>query len=182
MNEKSKKEKKDLTVSQVDRQNILNNPYALQEIEKAAQIQGIPFEGKRVLTKEQVAAFFDVTPRTIDNHIERNGEELRQNGYEVLRGKRLKSLKLEISKQGANETDFVTKTTVLGIFDFRAFLNVGMLIGESERARLPICVRARTGRDGRRSAAMERNEHVTRFLHIGDWQLGMTRHFFSEGV
>ena len=34
MNEKSKKEKKDLTVSQVDRQNILNNPYALQEIEK----------------------------------------------------------------------------------------------------------------------------------------------------
>jgi DNA repair exonuclease SbcCD nuclease subunit len=29
---------------------------------------------------------------------------------------------------------------------------------------------------------MERNEHVTRFLHTGDWQLGMTRHFFSEGV
>jgi len=23
---------------------------------------------------------------------------------------------------------------------------------------------------------------VTRFLHTGDWQLGMTRHFFSEGV
>ena len=21
-----------------------------------------------------------------------------------------------------------------------------------------------------------------RFLHTGDWQLGMTRHFFSEGV
>jgi hypothetical protein len=136
MSERSKKDKKDLTVSQVDRQNILNNPYALKEIEKAARIQGIPFEGKRVVTKEQVAAFFDVTPRTIDNHIKRHGEELRQNGYEVLRGKRLKSLKLEISKQGANETDFVTKTTVLGIFDFRAFLNIGMLIGESERARL----------------------------------------------
>jgi DNA repair exonuclease SbcCD nuclease subunit len=29
---------------------------------------------------------------------------------------------------------------------------------------------------------MERNEHMTRFLHTGDWQLGMTRHFFSEGV
>ncbi|MCK4487618.1 MAG: hypothetical protein KAU38_12775 [Desulfobacterales bacterium] len=23
---------------------------------------------------------------------------------------------------------------------------------------------------------------MTRFLHTGDWQLGMTRHFFSEGV
>jgi len=46
MSEKRPKEKKDLTVSQVDRQNILNNPYALQEIEKATRIKGIPFEGK----------------------------------------------------------------------------------------------------------------------------------------
>jgi len=52
MSEKSKKEKKDLTVSQIDRQNILNNPYALQEIEKATRITGIPFEGKIVLLKE----------------------------------------------------------------------------------------------------------------------------------
>ena len=43
---------------------------------------------------------------------------------------------MAILKQGDNETDFVTKTTVLGIFDFRAFLNMGMLISESERARL----------------------------------------------
>jgi len=136
MAEKSKKDNKDLTVSQVDRQNILNNPYALQEIEKATRIKGIPFEGKTVVVKEQVAAFFEVTPRTIDNYIEKFGEELRQNGYEVLRGNRLKSLKLEISRQGANETDFVTKTTILGIFDFRAFLNIGMLIGESDRARV----------------------------------------------
>ena len=136
MSEKGKNDKKDLTVSQVDRQNILNNPYALQEIENATRIKGIPFEGKTVVLKEQVAAFFEVTPRTIDNYIEKFGEELRQNGYEVLRGKRLKSLKMEISKQGDDETDFVTKTTVLGIFDFRAFLNMGMLISESERARL----------------------------------------------
>ena len=113
--------KKDLTVSQIDRQNILNNPYALQEIEKAAHIKGIPFEGKTVVLKEQVASFFEVTPRTIDNCIEKFSDELRQNGYEVLRGNRLKILKSEVLKQDANETDFVTKTTVLGIFDFRAF-------------------------------------------------------------
>jgi len=136
MSESSKKDKKDLTVSQIDRQNILNNPYALQEIERATRIKGIPFEGKTVVLKEQVSAFFEVTPRTIDNYIEKFGKELRQNGYEVLRGNRLKSLKMAISKQGDNETDFVTKTTVLGIFDFRAFLNMGMLISESERARL----------------------------------------------
>lgn len=128
---------KDLTVSQVDRQNILNNSFALKEVEKATQIGGVPFEGKRVVTKEQVATFFDVTPRTIDNYLERHGEELRQNGYEVLRGKRLAALKLEISRLGVNETDFVNiKVPQLGIFDFRAFLNIGMLIGEGERARL----------------------------------------------
>jgi hypothetical protein len=97
---------KDLTNSALDRQNILNNPYAVAEIEKAAGIRGIPFEGKTVVLKEQVAAFFEVTPRTIDNYIEKYDDELRQN------------------------------TTVLGIFDFRAFLNLSMLIVESERARL----------------------------------------------
>jgi len=127
---------KDLTNSSIHRQNILNNPYALQEIEKATHITGIPFEGKTVVLKEQVAAFFEVTPRTVDNYIEKYGEELRLNGYEVLRGMRLNTLKSAISAQGDHETDFVTKTTVLGIFDFRAFLNLAMLMVESERARL----------------------------------------------
>ena len=49
---------KDLTNSTVHRQNILNNPYALQEIEKATHITGIPFEGKTVVLKDQVAEFF----------------------------------------------------------------------------------------------------------------------------
>lgn len=127
---------KDLTASQVDRQNILNNPYALAEIGKAAGIQGIPFAGNTVLLKEQVAAFFEVTPRTIDNYIEKFGDELRQNGYVVLRGKQLKEFKLSIQENFGNESDFVTKTTVLGVFDLRSFLNLAMLIAESERARL----------------------------------------------
>ena len=127
---------KELTNSNIERQNILNNPYALKEIEKATHIQGISFEGKTVVLKEQVANFFEITPRTIENYIEKYGEELRQNGYEVLRGNRLKELKLAIFDIFGNETDFVTKTTVLGVFDFRAFLNLSMLIVESERARL----------------------------------------------
>jgi hypothetical protein len=137
MSEISKKDKKDLTVSQLDRQNILNNSYALQEIEEATRITGIPFEGKTVVLKEQVSAFFEVTPRTIDNYIEKFGDELRQNGYEVLRGNRLKIFKVSVREQGVNETDFVNiKVSQLGIFDFRAFLNIAMLITESERARL----------------------------------------------
>jgi hypothetical protein len=119
---------KDLTNSAVDRQNILNNPYALTEIEKAAGIRGIPFEGKTVVLKEQVASFFEVTPRTIDNYLERSGEELAKNGYEVLVGKRLTEFKLALRGLDDHETDFaiISKTARLGVFDFRAFLNLAM--------------------------------------------------------
>ncbi|HNP64832.1 MAG TPA: DNA-binding protein [Woeseiaceae bacterium] len=127
---------KDLTTSEIDRQNILNNPYALAEIEKAAGIQGIPFEGRTVVLKEQVASFFEVTTRTVDNYLEKFAPELGRNGYEVLRGNRLKTLKLAIQGTLGHEIDFVTKTTVLGVFDFRAFLNLAMLMTESHRAGL----------------------------------------------
>ena len=39
---------KDLTTSVIDRQNVLNNPYALAEIEKAAGLNGIVFEGRAI--------------------------------------------------------------------------------------------------------------------------------------
>jgi len=128
MGEKGKKEKKDLTVSQVYRQNILNNPYALQEIEKATRITGIPFEGKTVVLKEQISAFFEVTPRTIDNYIEKFSDELRQNGYEVIRGNRLKKFEISVYEQDVHETNFVNiKVPQLGIFSFRVFLNLGLI-------------------------------------------------------
>lgn len=129
---------KDLTTSAVDRQNILNNPYALAEIEKAAGIQGIQFEGKTVVLKEQVAAFFEVTVRTVENYLEGFAEELAKNGYEVVKGNRLKALKLAIQSLDVPETDFgnIAKTPQLGVFDFRAFLNLSMLVRESARARL----------------------------------------------
>ena len=127
---------KDLTVSNIDRQNILNNPYAVAEIQKSIGLKGIEFNGKVVLLKEQVAAFFEVTPRTIDNYLSKYEPELKENGYEVLRGNSLKKFKLTFEERGGSETDFITKTTLLGIFDFRAFLNLAMLITESERARL----------------------------------------------
>ena len=95
---------KDLTSSAVDRQNILNNRYALAEIEKAAGIRGIPFEGKTVVLKEQVAVFFEVTLRTVENYLEQNAEELARNGYEVLKGNRLKTLKLAIQGLDVPET------------------------------------------------------------------------------
>lgn len=129
---------KDLTTSVTDRQNILNNPYALSEIEKAAGMQGIPFEGKSVVLKEQVAAFFEITVRTVENYLEEFSAELARNGYEVVKGNRLKTLKSAIQSLDVPETDFgsIAKTSQLAVFDFRAFLNLAMLVRESDRARL----------------------------------------------
>lgn len=129
---------KDLTNSTLHRQNILNNPYALQEIEKATHITGIPFEGKTVVLKEQVAVFFEVTLRTVENYLSQYEEELARNGYEVIKGKRLKSFKSVLQEMDVPEIYFgnITKTPQLGILDFRAFLNLAMLMVESERARL----------------------------------------------
>jgi hypothetical protein len=129
---------KDLTVSLVDRQNILNNPYAVEEIKKSIGVKGIEYNGRMVVIKEQVADFFEVTPRTIDNYIAQNEKELKNNGYEVLRGSSLNELKLAIKEQYVNEIYFVNikKTPQLGVFDFRAFLNLAMLITESEKAKV----------------------------------------------
>ena len=125
----------DLTTSPVDRQNILNNSYALQEIAQATQLKGIQFEGTVRFTKEQVANFFEVDPRTIDRYLKKNKTELQQNGYDVLQGKRLLQLRSEAILQFGDDMNVVTKVTRLGVFDFRSFLNLGMLLEGSDRAR-----------------------------------------------
>jgi hypothetical protein len=126
----------DLTDSPVDRQNILNNPFAIAEIEKATQLSGVLFEGRTRVVKEQIAAFYEVAPRTIERCLEQNARELSQNGYEVIRGKRLQDFRLAVANQVGTDIGVGTKTTVLGVFDFRAFLNIGMLLTDSNRARL----------------------------------------------
>ncbi len=46
----------------------------------------------------------------------------------------MKIFKLKLSDQSGNEANFITKTTALGIFDFRSFLDLAMLITESGAA------------------------------------------------
>lgn len=55
----------------------LKNGPLREEIEKAAEVKGIPFDERRVVLKEQVAAFFEVDIRTINNYLERYSAELR---------------------------------------------------------------------------------------------------------
>lgn len=126
---------KKLSNSKIVRQNILNNKYAVEEIQNAVGIKGVLFEQEKRFTKKQIAEFFEVTERTIENYLEKYEKELIQNGYVVLKGKRLIDYKLVHSQTFGSEKDFVTKSTVLGVFNFRSFLNLSMLLTTSQRAR-----------------------------------------------
>lgn len=129
---------KDLTNSKIDRQNILNNNYAINEIEKACNIEGIFFEDKIAFTKEQVAQFYEIDIRTLERYLEIYNEEFKNNGYDVLKGKRLKEFIKKYNEKvtDINAGELATSIPSLAIFDFRAFLNVGMLLVESEKAKI----------------------------------------------
>ena len=75
---------KDLTSSQIDRQNILNNDLAVEEIQKQTGLQGILFEGRIRFSKAMVATYFDVDVRTIERYVSDNADEISSIGYEVL--------------------------------------------------------------------------------------------------
>lgn len=126
---------KQLSNSSVARQNILNNKYAVQEIQTAVGLQGVLFEQEYRFTKKQIADFFEVSERTIDNYLENNQKEIEKNGYVVLKGKSLIDFKLVYSKTFDDETDFVIKSVRLGTFSFRAFLNIAMLLTTSDKAK-----------------------------------------------
>jgi len=123
---------KDLTVSPLDRQNILNNSYALEKLEEHLGLGGILYEKELWFTKHQLVAIFRVSESTIEKYLASHNQELSANGYTVLRGQKLREFK---ALMDGTVTDYVTKTSVLGVFTFRAALNVAMLLVESDRAR-----------------------------------------------
>lgn len=127
-----------LIESKINRQNILNNEYAISEVQSFFEFEQVTFEGKIRFLKEEVATFFEVDTRTIDRYIERYNAELTYNGYEILRGQRLKEF-IELHNSKVNDTNVVDlpKTIpALGVFDFKSFLNLAMLLANNENAKV----------------------------------------------
>lgn len=71
---------KDLTTSLVARKNVLNNAYALRQLERNLELGGLSFEGETVFTKQQAASILAVDERTIDRYLSTHGDELEDNG------------------------------------------------------------------------------------------------------
>ncbi|MBP0017444.1 MAG: DNA-binding protein [Cyanobacteria bacterium SBLK] len=120
---------KDLTSSPLDRQNILNNFYALEKIEEHLGLGGILYRDEFWVTKQQLTKLFGISESTIEKYIKNNRDELNRNGYRLLRGKELKDF------LSGTVIDYGTKINILGVFSFRATLNLAMLLTESDLAK-----------------------------------------------
>ena len=121
----------DLTKSTVDRQNVLNNKYAVEKLQEYLGLTGMLFNQEYKFTIQQVTEFYMVDRSTIIRYLNQFENELKHNGYEVLKGKKLKDFKTQFGhmlEEGA-------KAPQLGVFNFRALLNLGMLLYESEKAK-----------------------------------------------
>jgi len=126
---------KGLTTSSAARQNVLNNPYALNQLEINLALGGLLFEGETLFTKVQVAEILAIDERTVDRYLSSFPEELKSNGYQIFKGKRLKNIKLAYVND-TNVVDIVVpKAPSLGVFTFRAVLNMAMLVTESDQAK-----------------------------------------------
>ncbi|WP_138993472.1 DNA-binding protein [Larkinella sp. C7] len=123
---------KDLTQSNIERQNILNNSYALQNIQDHIGFPGMMFEGQFRYTRKQITEFYEIDDKTIDRYLENYQDELKHNGYEVIKGKNLRAFKSQFGHLLGVD---VNRVAVLGLFNFRTFLNLGMLLVESENGK-----------------------------------------------
>ncbi len=122
---------KDLTASNIDRQNILNNPLVLANLRDYFGIPGMLFQDEYRYTKQQISEFYQIDIVTIERYLDNYEKELKHNGYDVLKGKKLKTFKVHFG----HIINLSSKTSQLGIFNFRSFLNLGMLLVESEMAK-----------------------------------------------
>ena len=121
----------DLTKSAVDRQNVLNNKFAIEKIQEYLGLTGMLFHEEYKFTLQQITEFYIIDRITITRYLNQFEDELKHNGYEVLKGVKLKDFK----NQFGHLLGDGAKAPQLGVFNFRSFLNLGMLLNESEKAK-----------------------------------------------
>lgn len=145
---------KDLTRSAVDRQNILNNSQAVEKIQSYVGLTGLLYEGEYLFTSKMVANFFQVDLSTIKRTLENFEDEIKHNGYRILKGQKLKEFKdlfgplltsdedipqrvinAPLSKQQIDNQSY-KRLKSLAVFNFRALLNVSMLLTQSDNAKM----------------------------------------------
>jgi len=119
--------------SVIDRRNILNNEYAVSEVKKRINIHGIFFQDEYWVTTRQVEAYFGIDRRTLIRYTNEYSDELKQSGYRIISGNELRELRDVGDTDVTNIID--EKVPKQGIFNIKAFLNLAMLLTESQKAK-----------------------------------------------
>ena len=94
-------------------------------------LTGMLFNNEYKFTIQQATEFYAIDRMTLSRYLNQFEEELKHNGYEVLKGKSLKDFKEQFGyllEEGG-------KAPQLAVLNFRAFINLGMLLAESEKAK-----------------------------------------------
>ncbi len=79
----------------------------MKKFKKYIGLSGMLFEGEYKFTTQMVADFY--------GYLENYDQELKHNGYILIKGKQLKDLKLQFG----HVMNVPSKTTLLGLFNFR---------------------------------------------------------------
>lgn len=116
INESALLESKTLRSSVLDRTDVLDRVKTLSLLPDGMHV-----------TTAMVAAYFEVTVKTMESVVEDHRSELEASGYQVLTGKRLALFK------GASGIQ--SRSKALALFSRRAVLNLAMLLRDSEVAR-----------------------------------------------
>ncbi|MCD8421704.1 DNA-binding protein [Tenacibaculum finnmarkense] len=143
-----------LTKSAIDRQNILNNNSAIENIYNKFEIKGLLYNDEYKFTTKMVADFYEIDIRTVKRYVESYQDEIKHNGYVIIKGIKLKEFKElfgplitendnDISQRDINvplsekttDNQSYKKIKALALFNFRALLNLGMLLTESDKAK-----------------------------------------------
>ncbi|WP_208018209.1 hypothetical protein [Bacillus arachidis] len=117
---------------QVEERNKLAD--RVEVLERVKELLLLP--NMEVATSKQVREFYNVDKSTFDMMISRHMDELLADGYRVMKGNELKSLKGDIHYVSHLKEYGISKfTPALALFTKRAILRVGMLLRDSEVAK-----------------------------------------------
>ncbi|MBN2675948.1 MAG: DNA-binding protein [Alphaproteobacteria bacterium] len=129
------KKEKDLAQSSIQRQNVLNNPFAIKAMQQKFNLGGIIYKDDLFYTKQMVADIFKIDERTIDRYVSTHEIEFSKNGYRILSGINLKEFKELILLGDIHVVEFDQRTPKIALFSFKTVLNFAMLLSESEVAK-----------------------------------------------
>lgn len=116
-------------------ENCIRNIEVLENVKEILTLGNTEF-----ITVQMVADYFEVEKKTIEKLIERNKEELEENGLKVFKGKEVKDLvsdKMSVTNFRGyfiiDDQKFANNKNIL--ISKRVLLNIGMLLRDSEVAK-----------------------------------------------